>query len=182
MRIVEYIPHFLREILEFQNISDVETSEIQRLKEKIDFVLKNQFISTADSYGLSRLESYVETFAGANDDLETRRKKLLLMTSENRPYTVKSLKSLLENVFGKSKFELSIDGFELTVKLAPTFDSDEIMLENYLKKVLPANVYFRITDGEEVPEVEKHDTYDELTEFTYTQLASFTYEELEGGI
>lgn len=182
MRIIEYVPHFLREVLEFQSLSDVETPEIQQLKEKIDFAFKNQFISTADSYGLSRLESYIDTFASASDDLETRRKKLLLMTSENRPYTVKSLKNLLESIFGKSKFELAIDGFELTVKLAPTFNSDKILLENYLKKVLPANVYFRVTDGEEIPEVEKHDTYAELMKFTYSQLASFTYKELEGGI
>lgn len=208
MRIVEYIPHFLREVLEYQNISDVETPELQKLKGEIDFVFKNQFISTADNYGLSRFESYIESFAGADDDLETRRKKLLLMTSENRPYTVKSLERLLENIFGDGQFEIKIENFTLTVKIAPTFNSDVKLVERYLHRVLPANILCVVEQLEITAEKYTHDywssltndqlsayshddlagevstfnTYNRMSEFSHNTLSSFTHNELEEGI
>lgn len=179
MNIIEHIPHFLREVREFKSISNIEKSELGRLKTEIETVLNNQFIKTADENGLLRFESFIESYVGVDDDLETRRKKLLLMTSENRPYTLKKLKGLLENVFGENAFELSLNNFELNVTISPTFDSDIELVKIYLAKILPANIFFKVTQGEEIS---KFNTYERMTQFTHSQLSSFTHAQIEEGI
>lgn len=174
MEIIEYIPHFLRDVLEYKNISTIETSELQKVADDIDYVFKNQFIGSADAYGLSRFESYIHSFSTANDDLETRRKKLLMVTLENRPYTMKSIEKMLSLFFGDYGFDLELNGFELTIKTNYEFDGDTKLVETFLRNVLPANIYYHLNLRE--------NTHLDYSAYTHAQLSAYTHEELMKGL
>lgn len=203
MRILDYIPHFLREVKEYQNISLAETPELNDLKNEIDFVLKNQFILTADNYGLGRWESFIDTFLTSEDDIETRRKKLLLMVVENRPYTIKSLQNLLNYVFGDGVFQLSLNKFTLNIMYSTENEVDQNLLKNFLRRTLPANILYKLNgtkddpvnpeipddggdsgggDSGDDPVVTTGNTHSYLNSYTHAQLKSYTHGKLKEGI
>lgn len=184
MRLIEYIPLFLREVLEYRNISDTETPRLETLKRDIDSVFKNQFIATADNYGLSRFETFIQSFVRDDDTLDMRRKKLLLMMSEHRPYTIKSIELLLNSVFGEKMFKLTIDNFELTVSYDPSVTSSLNLVEYFLRRVLPANIHYEISEMDALLPTggTRSGTHKYYETFTHESLEIYTHKQVEEGV
>lgn len=173
MELIKYIPHFLRDVEEYKEISKIGTIELNKLNENADFVFRNQFVLSADNWGLQQWESKIETFIGENDDLEARRKKLLVMIFENRPYTLKSLRTLLDATFGAEAFEVTLDQFTLTVLIRQAFELDVDLLNEILKRILPANINFTV-----IYMGKSHFKY-KSEGYTHESMSAYTHAELK---
>ena len=56
MKLVEYMPPFLKNVLEFNKIFDAEDIEVEDMRYLIDKILREVIVKKATSYGLERYE------------------------------------------------------------------------------------------------------------------------------
>ena len=56
MRLKKYLPEFISEIKEFQELDQTISVEIDKLRDKLEQLQANQFIETANDEGLRRYE------------------------------------------------------------------------------------------------------------------------------
>lgn len=60
--LVSYLPHFLAEYKEINAALTAENPEFQITWDAAKRVLYNEFIETADEYGISRFENFLKSF------------------------------------------------------------------------------------------------------------------------
>lgn len=77
--LIRYLPDILKRNLEFRILMEVqEGAGIQDVWDAAQAVFNNQFISTADEYGISRYEGILGLTPDEDDNLEDRRKAVLM--------------------------------------------------------------------------------------------------------
>ena len=102
--LVSYLPSFITEFKEVCTALKAENPEFKLAWENIDRILYNEFIKTADEYGISRFEKLLDIFPNAEDSLEDRRKKILIKWFDMIPYTIKMLKKQIALICGEDNF------------------------------------------------------------------------------
>lgn len=86
-----------------QRITDLMIAETKRLQ-------LNQFILTADEMGIVSFEELFKIVADPQtEDLEFRRKRLILRNSMMPPYTYFYLLDSLDSILGQGKYECEVD-------------------------------------------------------------------------
>ena len=76
-RLVSYLPPFLQEYREIHTALEAEDPEFRLVWEGTDYVLRNEFILTADEYGIFRFEKLLGIVPVKGEDLESRRMAVL---------------------------------------------------------------------------------------------------------
>lgn len=144
--IESYYPDILKEVREFQALAVAENPEMQLLYNAINDVMDEQFISTAKSYGVARLEKIVGITSKATDTLEERRFRLLAKYNEDVPYTVAKLNELLTTLCGTDGYVLEINNgkFTLKVKVALTSKKNKDAVSELLERVTPMNMVLSV--------------------------------------
>ena len=71
--LVSYLPPFLAEYKEINMALAAENPEFGFLWEAADRMLRNEFILSADEYGISRFEKMLGILPSASDTLENRK-------------------------------------------------------------------------------------------------------------
>ena len=145
MKLVEYMPPYLKNVLEFNKIFDAEDIEIENMRYLIDKVLKEVIVKTANSYGLTRYEKIYEITDIAST-VEARRTNILLKINNRVPYTKKWLVNLLDAVIGKDAYTLKIDESNYLINIETTLNYSEAMetLKKELALEIPANMKLNI--------------------------------------
>ncbi|MGE4214837.1 MAG: putative phage tail protein [Anaerotignaceae bacterium] len=144
--IESYYPDILKEVREFQALAVAENPEMEQVYAAIEDVLDEQFISTAKTYGVARLEKIVSISAKATDTLEERRFRLLAKYNEDVPYTVPKLNELLTTLCGTDGYVLEINNgaFTLKVKVALTSKKNKDAVSELLERVTPMNMMLSV--------------------------------------
>ena len=148
--LVSYLPPFMAEYQEDKVTLTAENPEFHLLWEAADRVLNNEFILTADEYGISRFEQLLKIYPNDTDTLEIRRLRVLAAWSKKLPYTLPWLREWMGVLCGGS------DGHEETVKdYILSVNLDENILPNMndligiilelLPGVIPANLFLELT-------------------------------------
>ena len=106
--LVSYLPPFLAEYQETNLTLTAENPEFALVWKAADQVLTNEFIATADEYGISRFEKLLGIFPSKGEELESRRQKVQLKWAATLPYTLKHLQEVLASVLGAGGFEIDI--------------------------------------------------------------------------
>ena len=96
MSIIEYFPLFLQDIREFKIISNIEDIELEKLKAKIEEILKEVIVSNAVDYGLERYEK-IYNIEEPSKDVIVRRYNILAKINNRVPYTINWLKNKINN-------------------------------------------------------------------------------------
>ena len=140
--IIKYLPFFMQEYLEIQEITKTEDIEFNWLIEIILKILDNQFITTCDEDGIARLEKLLQITPYTNDSLGQRINRVLVLWNNNVPYTIKTLKQMLETLCGANRYQVMLNNnaYEL---LIDTYFNDTNMLKalnDMLNRVVPANL------------------------------------------
>ena len=73
--LVSYLPPFIAEYEETNTTLTAENPEFVLVWKAADRTLKNEFIETADEYGISRFEKLLRLCPSQKDTLEERRKR-----------------------------------------------------------------------------------------------------------
>lgn len=141
--LVSYLPPFMAEFKEICTTLEAENPEFQMVWKASDQVLKNEFIETADEYGISRFEKMLGIFPSRGDTLEIRRERVRSQWINVLPYTVRMLLQKLQIVCGSTDFVLKNDfdkGYTLILYTnLEQFGSVE-EVENILSTMVPCNI------------------------------------------
>lgn len=148
-RLISYLPPFLQEYREIRTTLDAEDPEFKLVWEGADRVLRNEFILTADKYGISRFEKLLGLVPGKGEDLESRRMAVLGRWYNARPYTWRMLLERLEGIpCEKGKISVSQnfgEGYSLEVQVETGETAAGREAEYILGVMLPANIAAWIT-------------------------------------
>lgn len=93
--LVSYLPPFMAGFKEISAALEAENPEFVLVWKASEKILQNEFIETADEYGISRFEKILKIPPSAEDTLESRRARVRIRWSNAMPYTFNALISKL---------------------------------------------------------------------------------------
>lgn len=156
MKLVEYMPPFLKNVVEFNKIFDAEDVEIESMRYLIDSILREVIVKSARTYGLDRYEK-IYGITNKAETIEARRMNILFKMNNKVPYTLKWLINTLNESIGKDNYEIEKNFNEYKMKITTHLELpgqvDE--LDYILDYMIPANIdltsenkiFLNMTDG-----------------------------------
>lgn len=140
--LVSYLPPFMSEFKEIAVTFEAENPEFMLVWKAADQVLQNEFIETADEYGISRFEKVLNILPSTEDTLESRRARVQTRWLNTIPYTLKAFIAKLVALCGNSNFTIKKDYSSYKVEL---FTSLELFgqveeLERIIETMIPSNI------------------------------------------
>lgn len=165
----EYAVPVTRDSDDMQEIYRIESVEIQILWDLMIRIFKEQYIYTADDYGLSQWENILELYPEENDSADTRRFSILVALLGQRPYTMIKLRELLDTLCGAGNYEIIEDfknyNVHFKVSLGVKKQRDKVAM--MLKDIIPMNLMFYVDL--------LYNRHIDLARFTHKQLKEFTH-------
>lgn len=107
--LVSYLPPIMAEFQEYRATLEAENPEFVLVWNATDQVLQNEFIATADEYGISRFEQILNILPSKEDTLESRRSRVQTRWFNTIPYTLKALLGKLIALCGENNFTVVKD-------------------------------------------------------------------------
>lgn len=142
VNLVEYLPPFLREYRELKAVMNAENPEFLAVYSAADRVLKNEFIETADEYGISRFEKMLNILPSKEDTLDSRRSRVQARWFTELPYTMRAFLEKLSGLSEYGNITVSTDFDHYMVRIDTDFElygqTDEI--ERLVELMLPCNI------------------------------------------
>lgn len=143
--LIQYLPGFIKKYKEIQSIAVTEQAELEQLEERINYVLNNSFIDSADEDGIKRLENIMGiTSDKAMESLSFRRERIKNRFLMFPPFTVRYLKQQLDATIGQGMYELVVDHNHYVIYLESSAVNqswyNEILFT--IQQVKPCNMIF----------------------------------------
>lgn len=143
VNLVSYLPPFMQDFKEISAALNAENPEFTVVWSAADRVLKNQFIETADEYGLSRFEKILKILPWKEDTLESRRSRIQNRWFNDMPYTMRTLISRLTTLCADHGFTLTkcfTDAYTLEIHTDLEIFGQVEELENIIQSMIPCNL------------------------------------------
>ena len=142
VELVSYLPEFLAEFKEISTALETENPEFTLVWNAADRTLHNEFIETADEYGLSRFEKNLNILPSKEDTLESRRARVQARWFNSVPCTLKAFISKLISICGKSNFSVTKDYLNYNIKIAVSLEmyGQVEELERIIETMIPCNM------------------------------------------
>lgn len=142
--LMEYLPPFIAQYDEISEALNAENPEFNDLNAKIGEILDNEFVETANEYGISRFEKMLGILPYATDTLDDRRFRVLSKFNESTPYTLRSLDDRLKNICGENGYvlELIADKYTVKVKIALKVKKQAEIIDQLLEHIVPCNMLY----------------------------------------
>lgn len=155
-----------------KKLARAEQDQAEKLWKICESIWDNNFIDTLDSRGCDHWETMLHIKPKDSYTLAERRNNIKSRVVEQRPFTVKKLRQMLEAICGVGKYELSIepDKYKITCKIELTSKNMLSDVKELLVRMVPANMIIDINL--------KYNTYKMLNQFTHKQLNEFTQSQL----
>lgn len=140
MRLNKYLPDFVSNISEFQELDKALTTELDELNHTIQQVQQNQFIETANHEGLSYYERMLKI--KPDKDIEIRRFNILAKFNSTIPFTMRWLENSLNSTIGKESYLLDLDHTNYTLMISIMKHKEHLIthLRQELEDKLPAHL------------------------------------------
>lgn len=145
MSIKEYLPFFLQEVKEFDEICKTEDIELENLTSKINELLNEITVAYATNVGLSRYEK-IYNIKNISTDIEERRFNILNRMNGKGPFTLNWLNNKLKTLVGEDNYKIDIDYGKYTIDISVSgiFQNIAEILDTDLKEQLPANLIITV--------------------------------------
>lgn len=149
--LVSYLPPFLAEFKEIAVTLEAENPEFVLVWNAAERVLKNEFIETADEYGISRFEKILDILPSNEDTLESRRVRVQARWFNSIPYTMKSFLAKLIALCGDSDFKVTKEYQNYKVEILTNLElfGQVEELEHIIKSIIPCNII--VSSENEIP-------------------------------
>ena len=159
VKLIEYLPKFMSEYKEMQVITSSEDPEFTLFWAVLKRVINNQFITTCDEQGISKFEKMLKLYPYESDTLEMRIARVLVEWNAQLPYTMRSLKQMLDVLCGVGNYRVKLRNNEYVLEIDTFFYDSKMLtqLNKLLLKVLPANLAYESTNY--IVEEAKQDYY-----------------------
>ena len=121
---------------------------MQALWDELCVILSNQFIRYLSVYGVEEWESTLGITKLYSQSLEERIQVILKKLSGQRPYTLRSFKRILKNIFGDGIIDIKLIGnkFEFWVTIEPQMSYRVNELRDYIDHIIPLNLLIFIQE------------------------------------
>ena len=142
-KLIEYLPPFMQQFPEMQEIMKTQNIEIDRINKNMLSVLDNAFIKDCNEYGIKKYENILGIVPTAEDTLESRKIRVLNRWNDTLPYTYRVLLRRLNVFCGVNNYDISgkLEDYELfiTTDLPKKGQVDE--LDMMFDGIIPVNMY-----------------------------------------
>ena len=154
--LMSYLPLFMQGYREPAATLRAKEPEFDIVWAAADRMLRNRSISTADEYGIGRLERILGIYPQEGEPLELRRLRLQNRWCSSLPYTVRVLaERVAECLKGEHNFSICTDfqdGYRMELVVYTSNESLTEELWYILSTIVPANimteiVYESVTSG-----------------------------------
>ena len=144
MRLKKYLPEFVSNIKEFQELDKTCSAEIDKLRNKLQQLQDNQFIETANEEGLRKYEQLLN-LSSAND-IELRRFNILNKYNSTIPFSMMWLRNTLNTTVGRGDFLMELDNSKYALTISVVKNKEHLIgvLKKDLRKKIPANMVLNI--------------------------------------
>jgi hypothetical protein len=141
-KLSDYLPYAVRDFEEYQGITTGEQPEFELAWDSEQEVFDNQFIDTAQDYGLGRWEKMLNIFPKGTDTLDTRRARIKSQLNNFVPYTFRVLAQMITAIANGEPFELSLEpgSYYLTITAHWGVSGQIEGLEYLINNVVPCNI------------------------------------------
>ncbi|MBD5531235.1 MAG: DUF2313 domain-containing protein [Lachnospiraceae bacterium] len=140
--LVSYLPQFLRDYKELDATLEAEDPEFVLVWRAADRTLQNEFIESADEYGIARFEKIMKILPSTEDTIESRRARVKSKWFSMIPYTLKMLITKLIALCGNTDFTIKKEyedyRIEIMTHLGLFGQVEE--LERIMKDMTPCNM------------------------------------------
>lgn len=142
--LIEYLPPYLAQYGEISGALRAEEPEFNEMNAIIEDILGNEFIETADEYGISHFEKMLGILSYATDTLDDRRLRVLSKFNESAPFTMRSLDEMLRNICGENGYvlELIADEYLVRVRIALKVRKQAEIAAGLLERIIPCNMRY----------------------------------------
>ena len=140
--LVSYLPPFMADFKEISVTLEAENPEFVLVWNAADRVLQNEFIESADEYGISRFETILNILPSTEDTLESRRARVQARWFNTIPYTMKAFLAKLEALCGDSDFTVTKEYDKYTVRILTNLElfGQVEELEHIIDGMMPCNM------------------------------------------
>ena len=141
-KLIHYLPPFVQEYVEIQEIMKTEQHETDLLWIATEGVFADQFIQDATINGVSRWESMLGISPKGTDTLDERKFRVLSKLNQELPYTLRKLEQVLTTLCGPDGYSIELNAAEynIEVKLGIANHNNYGEVERILKAMIPANL------------------------------------------
>jgi hypothetical protein len=142
--LVSYLPPFMADFREMSETMKAEDREFKIVWDATNRALSNEFIATADEYGISRFEKILGIHPDAEDDLEMRRLRVQSRWFNTLPYTIRTFTRTVSRLLGET-YNFSIlsafgTSYEMILTVYTAYDDQMEELKNTISIMVPANI------------------------------------------
>lgn len=144
--LVSYLPPFLSKYKETVATLRAEDPEFRLIWDAAKRVLNNEFILTADEYGISRYEKILGLYPEKEDTLESRRARVLTRWTTTLPYTERMLIEKLIAICGENNFTFikNYDEYKIEIEVSVELFGQLEELENVIEQLAPCNIIIAV--------------------------------------
>lgn len=143
MKLIDYLPEFLRRYREYRYIFDYgDQPEITRAESSAEDLYNNMFVLSADEAGIRRYEKMLHISPAVGAEIEERRFTILAILNTQLPYSERKLQEILINLCGSAGFVLKVDPGKYSVNVKVALKSKNMLgtVSDTLREILPANL------------------------------------------
>lgn len=140
--LVSYLPPFIAEYKETNITLTAENPEFVLVWKAADRTLKNEFIATADEYGISRFEKVLHILPSCDDTLESRRLRVQSRWFTTLPYTWRMFVQKWIALCGENNFTVTkqFDFYRIDLDVQLELFGQVEELERIIETMLPCNM------------------------------------------
>ena len=145
-RYLYYLPNTVRELQEFQKLSEIEGTILAEASMEKDAVVNNQWILTAEKSGLLRLARMMGLHGAEAMETERLREEILFRWNSRSPYTLFHLQDWLDGCVGVGGYTVKVqqEQYLLQLVLELCVKEKKAFLEKHLRKIIPANLMLEV--------------------------------------
>lgn len=140
--LVSYLPPFMADFKEISVTLEAENPEFVLVWNAADRVLQNEFIESADEYGISRFENILGILPSKEDTLESRRARVQARWFNTVPYTMKAFLAKLTSLCGDTDFTVTKKYAEYRIEISTDLElfGQVEELEHIIESMMPCNM------------------------------------------
>ena len=145
-RYSNYLPDTVKELQEFQKLSEIEGVILEEAASAKEELVSNQWILTAQRSGLLRLAKIMGFLGAEILETEALREEILYRWNSRSPYTYFHLQDWLDGCLGKGNYvaDLQKEQYFLRLVLELRVKEKQDFLRKHLRKIIPANLMLEV--------------------------------------
>lgn len=176
VELIDYLPNFIQEYKEVQQIMSVESEELQSIEDESEVLKDNQFINTCDEKGLTRFETLLNITPIPDDTHEERIFRIMTVWNDEIPYSFRVLEKKLKMLCGEDGYKIQLinNDYKIVVKIALISKSNFNDVKSLLQRIVPCNI---VIDLDLL-----YNQYSTLTPMTHSHLKQYTYDQLRNEV